>query len=1088
MKSSSLEKYFKICSYLLVGQGFLTLCLTGSVDVFSMLLYPIALILSWYSDKPNSKLQIQPSLANKLALSFLPFVFIDFRYISSSYVGPLIHYSLFISIFNLFKIKADRDWVFLYLISVFEVLLAATLTIDFTFIIMLAIFLMLVLATLEAFEIKRSKGEVYQPKEERLLSQLGRVLPLHRISYLVGVTVVMVFLIGLITTPIFLLIPRFNTNFMARSFGASTVTITGFSEIVELGQVGSIKQSEQVVMNVKLKSDATKLKVAPKWRGVTLSQYNGRGWSEPRRELRRSVRLTDGIYKIDEPSKNPQIVEQTFYLEPLSSSVIFVAPRPLTISNQLPVLYRNAADSFNTSDHSYKQIVYTAYSDFSVPSMEELKTDEQAYSQEIRDVYLQMPDMDERVAKLAKDITKNATTRIEKAKAIEKYLKGNYGYSLDMKRTSEGDPLVDFLFNVRTGHCEYFASSMVILLRNVGVAARVVNGFQSGEYNELNNTFTVRQSEAHSWVEVYFPKANRWVEFDPTPAAGFSQYTNNMLNKVNKYFSALRMLWLDYVVTYDSDRQSYLSSRVKDTVGSYKLSLQNGILNFRQYLLTTYSNFSFEKLSIQKIAPAIILISLVSLAFITWYFRQLMSNWQLAPGKLFSSWWGQLFLPVLRWRTRGNPQQSAVLFYNEMLALLERKGFKKKPYQTPLEFATETKLTEVAKITNFYNSVRFSSNILNDENQQEIRKLIKEISKKKLSVPKPVSKPKRLVLATSVSFVVLGLLVSSIYFYNEQKLIQNSQLARRQLISFNFENTRMPKLIDKIIYKLRTEPGNGAEDLALAFAPGQSAEISPKGRLPWDDYFEPATQPTKNELELLFQRPEIALLEKAACRKDFDTLAVGNISEQQKNFLNKLDYNLVIDRVDILLWKAYVALREGREKDSEHTLAIIVSLGDRLRKDYSVNNASLGYRIISRGALAIAKYRIVKERQQEAKEMFELAKSAYDRRSKILYIANQIQLAGISDENLGDLFSLAVRKDEPALAQLAVTTIGTGWLKNPNQVVIGVSKKRKLFLAALSDIKNSTNKTSAAKYLSEATTMTFSERWGRFRDAYLQNR
>ena len=87
-------------------------------------------------------------------------------------------------------------------------------------------------------------------------------------------------------------------------------------------------------------------------------------------------------------------------------------------------------------------------------------------------------------------------------------------------RASGPDPLADFLFNVRAGHCEYFSTAMVVMLRTQGIAARVVNGFLPGEYNEAAGAYTVRQSDAHSWVEVYFPETNSWVTFDPTPAAG----------------------------------------------------------------------------------------------------------------------------------------------------------------------------------------------------------------------------------------------------------------------------------------------------------------------------------------------------------------------------------------------------------------------------------------------------------------------------------------------------------------------------------------------------------------------------------------
>jgi hypothetical protein len=1083
MKINSLENYFKLCSYLLIGQGFATISLTGNVDIFSIIIYSVALLLSWNSDKPGSKLQIKPQTANILALSFLPFVYIDFRYISASYVGPLIHYSLFISIFNLFKIKVDRDWVFLYLIAVFEVLLAATLTIDITYIIMAAIFLLISLATLEAFEIKRSQGEVYQPKEERLLNRLGKRIQLRRIAYLVSVTVAIVFLIISLAAPIFLLIPRFNTNFMARSFGATTVSITGFSEIVELGQVGNIKKSEQVVMNVRLKDNISKLKRPPKWRGVTLSRYNGRGWSEPRRDRRRAIRLTDGLYRVGEPSATTELIEQTFYLEPLDSPVVFAAAQPLSVNNQLPSLYRSPSETLTTSDHSYKQIIYGVFSDISVPNLDKLSKDQSPYTEEIKEYYLQLPDMDARINSLAQEITKSVpVSRLERAQAIERYLKTQYSYSLEMRRTAETDPVVDFLFNTKQGHCEYFATSMVLLLRNLGIAARMVNGFQAGEYNEVNNTFTVRQSEAHSWVEVYFPESDRWVEFDPTPAAGFSQYTTDISAKVKKYASALRMLWLDYVVTYDSDRQSYLSSRVKNTITSYKGSLEETILNFRQYLRTSYNSFSSGNLPVKEFGVVGILFSVSLLSILAWYFFRFSKEWQVNPNLLFSSWWGKLFIPWLRWSTRSNPQQSAILFYNEMLIVLEKKGFKRKPYQTPLEFALETKLQEVEDITSQYNSVRFSNRPLNSEEHQQVRSLIKQLIKKKVVPSVPIPKQQRFALVTGLAFLLICSSIAGVYFYNEQKLEQSSRWTKNQLTYFSLETRVVPTIIEKTTRSLRVEPGNGALDVFNALKATESGELSPKGRLPWDDYFDPVNQPTRDELQSLFQRPEVELLEKAAAKRDFSFYSLEKVSQQDINFLSRLEYSLVIDRVDLLLWKAYVVFKEGKPKDCEKILSLVISLGDRLRQDYSVNNSLLGQMVMSRGALAMAKYYISIDQPVEAKKWFELVRYSSSRRAKLLSISNEIKIAGASDKNLIELFSLAMLKNEPAVSQMAVTAIGTNWLNNPNQVIIGMSNKRKYFLQALVRRKYEPISTLAQSYLDASDKMSLSERWKYFRE------
>ena len=87
-----------------------------------------------------------------------------------------------------------------------------------------------------------------------------------------------------------------------------------------------------------------------------------------------------------------------------------------------------------------------------------------------------------RISQFAAQVTGKSNNRYDKAKAVEKYLQTQFGYTLEMKAGGD-QPLADFLFNVREGHCEYFASAMAIMLRTQGIATRIVNGFQQGEYN-----------------------------------------------------------------------------------------------------------------------------------------------------------------------------------------------------------------------------------------------------------------------------------------------------------------------------------------------------------------------------------------------------------------------------------------------------------------------------------------------------------------------------------------------------------------------------------------------------------------------------
>src|SRR5262249_13749516 len=125
-----------------------------------------------------------------------------------------------------------------------------------------------------------------------------------------------------------------------------------------------------------------------------------------------------------------------------------------------------------------------------------------------------------------------------------------------LSRRPTHDPLAEFLFERRQGHCEYFASSMAVFFRVLGIPSRVVNGFQTGEFNDVSGEYIVRASDAHSWVEAYFPGSG-WVSFDPTPVAmGNSQAR---WNRALLYLDALHQFWREWVVNYDASHQTHLA-------------------------------------------------------------------------------------------------------------------------------------------------------------------------------------------------------------------------------------------------------------------------------------------------------------------------------------------------------------------------------------------------------------------------------------------------------------------------------------------------------------------------------------------------
>jgi hypothetical protein len=138
------------------------------------------------------------------------------------------------------------------------------------------------------------------------------------------------------------------------------------------------------------------------------------------------------------------------------------------------------------------------------------------YPPVIRDRYLQLPQHSDRIAELAHRVTDGILTPYEQATAVLEHLLSNYIYSLEANTESSSHPIEEFLFTRKTGYCEHYATAMVLMLRSIGIPSRLVTGFLATEWNDFGNYYTVRQRDAHAWVEVYYPQSG-WITMDPTP-------------------------------------------------------------------------------------------------------------------------------------------------------------------------------------------------------------------------------------------------------------------------------------------------------------------------------------------------------------------------------------------------------------------------------------------------------------------------------------------------------------------------------------------------------------------------------------------
>ena len=370
---------------------------------------------------------------------------------------------------------------------------------------------------------------------------------------------------------LFFLIPRVGTGYFSRATTPSLL-LSGFTESVELGQIGQVKLSSAVVMRVKLIS-GTPYAVL-KWRGISLDGFDGTSWFKTDRRRSSLPPSSRGQYTIRPIENVRQVVRYRVLLEPLATTALFGPQRIRAIRGSLPALETDNDDGVYTRFPLLRRVQYEVISE--IPRRHDRRTSRPRTLSRLPNViqrkYLRLPaDTDPRIRSLAQEITANAATAFDKAAFVETYLKKNYRYTLELTWQPGRQPISTFLFNAKTGHCEYFASSMAILLRAAGVPTRLVNGFLMGDYNPVGDDYIVRQSDAHSWVEVYVD--GQWVEFDPTPPDP-TEHPSGLLAQISHYVDAAELYWNSYVLTYDATLQLQLFRSAQDKALSLQADLR----------------------------------------------------------------------------------------------------------------------------------------------------------------------------------------------------------------------------------------------------------------------------------------------------------------------------------------------------------------------------------------------------------------------------------------------------------------------------------------------------------------------------------
>jgi transglutaminase-like putative cysteine protease len=267
--------------------------------------------------------------------------------------------------------------------------------------------------------------------------------------------------------------------------------------------------------------------IAPRhyWRSNVYDIYTGTGWVSSEAEDKQYA-AGDATFETIPPGY--RLLTQDFSLKHEDDSrlywsgMLYSSDRPfeaawrtmpgsISADSSIPFNGADPLGALNTS-HTYRVESFIPEA-----SVDEMRAAGRSYPSVIALRYLALPqNIPERVYALARRLTATYATPYDQARAIERYLRETYPYTLEVSAPPAGVDVADyFLFDLKKGYCDYYATSMAVLARAAGIPARLVTGYASGTYDAPSAEYRVTALNAHSWVEIYVPGTG-WVEFEPT--------------------------------------------------------------------------------------------------------------------------------------------------------------------------------------------------------------------------------------------------------------------------------------------------------------------------------------------------------------------------------------------------------------------------------------------------------------------------------------------------------------------------------------------------------------------------------------------
>ncbi|HET7419958.1 MAG TPA: DUF3488 and transglutaminase-like domain-containing protein [Candidatus Dormibacteraeota bacterium] len=421
-------------------------------------------------------------------------------------VMPQANFAVLLVAVTSFDLKTRRNCYSSLWISLALMYLAAVYAWDYAFGVLLALWTLCLIGFWMGSHLRRIAAEMAGPVRP------VAVLVLSALGLGVALFIVIPQPSGLASSPLVISLPNFN-GFHGGMESAALPLVqlagepTGATNSVDLHFRGRL--GDAPVMYVRTGAPAY-------WRGLVFDHYDNGLWTASQQGYRETQPYVPPRFLPPAPPDNLGTFVQTFrVLRPLPG-VLDAAYPIASLYAPVAALREDAYGTFHTPQQLQPGQTYSVVSYLPNLSPDALRSDE-LEAAGIGGEYTDATALSTRARQLAVDETRNSTNLYDAVMALTTYLQRNYRYTLDLPPVPSGrDPVDWFLFDVKAGYCEQFATALTLLLRSLDIAARIATGYATGDYDPVLNQAVVREHDAHAWVEVWFP-SHGWVPVDPTP-------------------------------------------------------------------------------------------------------------------------------------------------------------------------------------------------------------------------------------------------------------------------------------------------------------------------------------------------------------------------------------------------------------------------------------------------------------------------------------------------------------------------------------------------------------------------------------------